>query len=358
MYIRDTQPPRDPIDSMARQMKAEREKPAQILEEGSRQSEVLRADGQKQAAVLEAEGRKEDALRDAEAGERLTKPKARATQVVPDAIANGSVQAINRFVAQNDVEAFEALATAPSQKLLPMPMESSGIIGSIAGIANLAKEALATPDTAGVRVPPMPPRARLSHALGRGGVGGAVDHCRDLGAWCIPAVDGYCRGRGRGVRAGAGSAGHAAVGADRGVRAAQLRVGARLAQLVWRQAAATRASLAQPARRAIERPSRVARSAQPRWPRSRQGRRCVPGGQRPGAAGRRTGTYRRRGWHDLAGGSGGLIDTPASHAAPHVAVRGRSVRRTRLAVRLCVCTASPQVRPGGDNGRLSSDRRS
>lgn len=161
IYIRGTQPPRDPIDSTARQMKAEREKPAQILEaEGSRQSEVLRAKGQKQAAVLEAEGRKQAAFRDAEAGERLAEAESRATQVVPDAIANGSVQAINRFVAQNDVEAFEALATAPSQKLLLMPMESSGISGSIAGIADLAKDALATPDTAGVRVPPMPPRAR------------------------------------------------------------------------------------------------------------------------------------------------------------------------------------------------------
>ncbi|PPU36472.1 MULTISPECIES: SPFH domain-containing protein [unclassified Xanthomonas] len=158
--IRDIQPPRDLIDSMARQMKAEREKRAQILEaEGSRQSEILRADGEKQAAVLEAEGRKEAAFRDAEARERLAEAEARATQVVSDAIANGSVQAINYFVAQKYVEAFKALATAPNQKFVLMPMESSGIIGSIAGIADLAKEALGKPDTAGVRVPPMPPRA-------------------------------------------------------------------------------------------------------------------------------------------------------------------------------------------------------
>lgn len=160
LYIRDIQLPRDLIDSMARQMKAEREKRAQILEaEGSRQSEILRADGEKQAAVLEAEGRKEAAFRDAEARERLAEAEARATQVVSDAIANGSVQAINYFVAQKYVEAFKALATAPNQKFVLMPMESSGIIGSIAGIADLAKEALAKPDTAGVRVPPMPPRA-------------------------------------------------------------------------------------------------------------------------------------------------------------------------------------------------------
>ncbi|WP_153065642.1 SPFH domain-containing protein, partial [Xanthomonas campestris] len=126
--IRDIQPPRDLIDSMARQMKAEREKRAQILEaEGSRQSEILRAEGEKQAAVLEAEGRKEAAFRDAEARERLAEAEAKATQVVSDAIAQGSVQAINYFVAQKYVEAFKALATAPNQKFVLMPMESSGI---------------------------------------------------------------------------------------------------------------------------------------------------------------------------------------------------------------------------------------
>ncbi|WP_115529132.1 MULTISPECIES: SPFH domain-containing protein [Xanthomonas] len=156
--IRDIQPPRDLIDSMARQMKAEREKRAQILEaEGSRQSEILRAEGEKQAAVLEAEGRKEAAFRDAEARERLAEAEARATQVVSDAIANGSVQAINYFVAQKYVEAFKALATAPNQKFVLMPMESSGIIGSLAGIAELAKEAMGKPDAPAVRMPPMPP---------------------------------------------------------------------------------------------------------------------------------------------------------------------------------------------------------
>jgi regulator of protease activity HflC (stomatin/prohibitin superfamily) len=153
--IRDIQPPRDLIDSMARQMKAEREKRAQILEaEGSRQSEILRADGEKQAAVLEAEGRKEAAFRDAEARERLAEAEAKATQMVSDAIANGDVQAINYFIAQKYVEAFKELATGPNQKFVLMPMESSGIIGSIAGIAELAKEALSKQQSAPPRVPP------------------------------------------------------------------------------------------------------------------------------------------------------------------------------------------------------------
>jgi regulator of protease activity HflC (stomatin/prohibitin superfamily) len=153
--IRDIQPPRDLIDSMARQMKAEREKRAQILEaEGSRQSEILRADGEKQAAVLEAEGRKEAAFRDAEARERLAEAEAKATQMVSDAIAKGDVQAINYFVAQKYVEAFKALATGPNSKFVLMPMESSGVIGSIAGIAELAREALGKQQSAPPRVPP------------------------------------------------------------------------------------------------------------------------------------------------------------------------------------------------------------
>ncbi len=141
--IRDIQPPRDLIDSMARQMKAERDRRAVILEaEGHRQSEILRAEGDKQAAILQAEGQKEAAFREAEARERLAEAEAKATQMVSDAIAQGDVQAINYFVAQKYVEAFKELATAPNQKFVLMPMESSGIIGSIAGIAELAKEAL------------------------------------------------------------------------------------------------------------------------------------------------------------------------------------------------------------------------
>src|SRR5690606_501674 len=106
--------------------------------EGHRQSEILRAEGEKQAAILQAEGQKEAAFREAEARERLA--EAEATQMVSEAIAQGDVQAINYFVAQKYVEAFEKLATAPNQKFVLMPMESSGIIGSIAGIAELAKD--------------------------------------------------------------------------------------------------------------------------------------------------------------------------------------------------------------------------
>jgi regulator of protease activity HflC (stomatin/prohibitin superfamily) len=114
-----------------------------ILEaEGHRQSEILRAEGEKQAAILEAEGQKEAAYREAEARERLAEAEAKATQMVSDAIAAGDVQAINYFIAQKYVEAFRELATAPNQKFVLMPMEASGVIGSIAGIAELAKEAL------------------------------------------------------------------------------------------------------------------------------------------------------------------------------------------------------------------------
>ena len=154
--IRDIQPPRDLVDSMARQMKAERDRRAVILEaEGHRSSEILRAEGDKQAAILQAEGQKEAAFREAEARERLAEAEAKATQMVSEAIANGNVQAINYFVAQKYVEAFKELATAPNQKFVLMPMEASGIIGSIAGIAELAKGAL---DKQQAAAPSRPPR--------------------------------------------------------------------------------------------------------------------------------------------------------------------------------------------------------
>ena len=152
--LKDIQPPRDLVDSMARQMKAEREKRANILEaEGHRQSEILRAEGDKQAAILEAEGKREAAYREAEARERLAEAEAKATQLVSDAIAAGNVQAINYFVAQKYIEAFKALAEAPNQKFVMMPMDSSGVIGSIAGIAELAKDAMAQQAAHGARPP-------------------------------------------------------------------------------------------------------------------------------------------------------------------------------------------------------------
>jgi regulator of protease activity HflC (stomatin/prohibitin superfamily) len=141
--LKDIQPPRDLVDSMARQMKAEREKRANILEaEGFRQAAILKAEGEKQSTILEAEGQKESAFRQAEARERLAEAEAKATMLVSDAIGSGDVQAINYFIAQKYIEAFKALAEAPNQKFVMMPMESAGIIGSIGGIAELAKEAM------------------------------------------------------------------------------------------------------------------------------------------------------------------------------------------------------------------------
>ena len=140
--IKDINPPRDLAEAMARQMKAERDKRAAILEaEGSRQSAILEAEGQKQSAVLEAEGRKEAAFRDAEARERSGQAEANATASVSEAIANGSVQAINYFVANNYIKALEKLAQSPNQKVLMLPLEASSVIGSIAGISEIAREA-------------------------------------------------------------------------------------------------------------------------------------------------------------------------------------------------------------------------
>ena len=140
--IKDISPPRDLVDSMARQMKAERDKRATVLEaSGARESAILRAEGEKQAAVLEAEGRKEAAFRDAEARERAAEAEARATTMVSEAISKGDVNAINYFVAQKYVEALTAFANSSNQKTIFMPLESSGIMGSIAGITDLVNEA-------------------------------------------------------------------------------------------------------------------------------------------------------------------------------------------------------------------------
>jgi regulator of protease activity HflC (stomatin/prohibitin superfamily) len=141
--IKDISPPMDLVDAMAKQMKAERIKRATILEaEGARQSDILRADGQKQAAILEAEGRKEAAFRDAEARERLAEAEGKATTMVSEAIATGDIQAVNYFVAQKYVEALSAFAESPNQKTLLLPMEATSVLGSLAGIAELAKATL------------------------------------------------------------------------------------------------------------------------------------------------------------------------------------------------------------------------
>ncbi len=139
--IKDIQPPKDLVDAMARQMKAEREKRAQVLEaEGLRNAQILKAEGAKQAAILQAEGQREAAYREAEARERLAEAEAKATQFVSQAIAAGDVNAINYFVAQKYTEAMAAIGTASNAKIVLMPMESASLIGSLGGIGAIARE--------------------------------------------------------------------------------------------------------------------------------------------------------------------------------------------------------------------------
>ncbi|MCW8963822.1 MAG: SPFH/Band 7/PHB domain protein [Gammaproteobacteria bacterium] len=141
--IKDIAPPRDLVDSMARQMKAERDKRANILEaEGFRQAEILRAEGDKRAVILDAEGEKEAAFRTAEARERQAEAEAKATNMVSEAIAQGDLNAINYFVANKYIEALQAIGTADNEKVLFLPIEATGIIGSIGGITEIAKQAL------------------------------------------------------------------------------------------------------------------------------------------------------------------------------------------------------------------------
>ncbi len=161
--IKDIEPPRDLVDSMARQMKAEREKRALVLEsEGMRAAAILKAEGEKQAVMLSAQGRKEAAFRDAEARERSAQAEAEATRMVSQAISEGNVQAINYFVANNYVKALEALAKAPNTKIIMMPLEASSVIGSLAGLAQITGEAFGGGSPNAQPKPPAKPAPRGS----------------------------------------------------------------------------------------------------------------------------------------------------------------------------------------------------
>ena len=153
--IKDIRPPADIVNAMARQMKAEREKRANILEaEGTRASEILRAEGQKQARILEAEGRRESAFRDAEARERAAEAEAKATELVSQAVESGSAASLNYFIAQKYVEAVGKFATSPNAKTILFPVEATQLIGTLGGIGELAKDALGKLDP-----PAAPPSA-------------------------------------------------------------------------------------------------------------------------------------------------------------------------------------------------------
>ena len=140
--LKDIRPPADIVNAMTRQMKAEREKRAAILEsEGMRASEILRAEGEKAARILQSEGMKEAAFRQAEARERSAQAEAAATKSVSDAIEGGSGQAINYFIAQKYVEALGMFATSPNAKTILFPIEATQLMGTLGGIGELAKAA-------------------------------------------------------------------------------------------------------------------------------------------------------------------------------------------------------------------------
>ena len=144
--IKDITPPKDLIDAMARQMKAERDKRANILEaEGLRQAEILKAEGEKQAVILEAEGNKEAAFREAEARERSAQAEATATKLVSDAIEKGNQNALSYFLGQKYIDALQGIVTSPNEKLLMLPVDATQVMGTIAGIAEIAKNVAEKP---------------------------------------------------------------------------------------------------------------------------------------------------------------------------------------------------------------------
>ncbi|MGV2981088.1 SPFH domain-containing protein [Camelimonas sp. ID_303_24] len=154
--IKDILPPPSIAEAMTRQMRAEREKRANVLEaEGLRQAAILRAEGEKQAQILAAEGRREAAFRDAEARERQAEAEAKATSMVSAAIAEGDVTAVNFLVAEKYIEAFRVLAASPNQKVVVAPYDSAGLIGAVAGIAEISRQAFAEGNAAPARRGPV-----------------------------------------------------------------------------------------------------------------------------------------------------------------------------------------------------------
>jgi regulator of protease activity HflC (stomatin/prohibitin superfamily) len=163
--IKDIIPPSDLIEAMGRQMKAEREKRAEILQaEGQRQSAILKAEGQKQSQILEAEGRREAAFRDAEARERSAEAEAKATEMVSEAVARGDVAALNYFIAEKYLRAFGQFAQSPNQKMLILPMEATNVLGALAGIGEIARATFG--DGGGSGTPAPPPRRPTGPAAG------------------------------------------------------------------------------------------------------------------------------------------------------------------------------------------------
>jgi regulator of protease activity HflC (stomatin/prohibitin superfamily) len=165
--IKDIVPPSDLVEAMGRQMKAERVKRAEILQaEGQRASEILRAEGAKQSQILEAEGRREAAFRDAEGRERLAQAEAKATEMVSEAVARGDIAALNYFIAEKYLKAFGQLAESPNQKILMLPIEATQVLGSLAGIGEIAKATFggggdgAGAAAAAARRPTVPPTGR------------------------------------------------------------------------------------------------------------------------------------------------------------------------------------------------------
>ena len=138
--LKDVRPPEDVQLSMAKQLTADRERRAAVLRaEGIKAAAILEAEGTKQAQILAAEGRLAAAQRDAEARERLAEAEAKATAAVSKAVSEGNVQALNYFIAQKYVEAVNQIGQSPNARLVLMPLETSGLVGTIAGITELAR---------------------------------------------------------------------------------------------------------------------------------------------------------------------------------------------------------------------------
>jgi regulator of protease activity HflC (stomatin/prohibitin superfamily) len=167
--LKNIAPPRDILDAMEKQMRAERERrQAILLAEGEKRSMILQAEGQKESAIRRAEGMRESQILEAEGQAKaivtVQQARAKGIQMVYDAIKTAAPT--KEVVAIRSMEAMEKIADSPSVKLI-IPTEAAGILGALGGM----KEALSAFTSAATSTSGASPASPVETGAGRRSAG-------------------------------------------------------------------------------------------------------------------------------------------------------------------------------------------